>query len=85
MAKNADVLKAFVMGDSKPETKNLYIAGDNLVNYTTVIAKRDRIGRDVKKIYINTTNCSPTTSKILTQLKNIAPAVLLDTFVGEGR
>lgn len=85
MAKNVDVLKAFVMGDSSPESKNLYIAGDNLVNYTTVIAKRDRVGRDVKKIYINTTKCSATTSKILGQLKQIAPAVLLSEYVGEGR
>lgn len=81
---NKDVLMRFVMGDEKGKTKNLRIEGDNLVNYNTVIAKRKRDGRDVKKIYIDTSYYSPTTSRITNQLRRIAPEVLVEDYKSGG-
>lgn len=57
MAKNIDVINAFVNGDSKPKTTNLKIEGDKLINYGTVIAERngDQLIVNVTKYSVSTT------------------------------
>lgn len=41
MAKNIDVIHAFINGADKPKTKNLRIEYNKLINYNTVIAECD--------------------------------------------
>lgn len=55
---NYDLIKGFTEGDIKGKGSNLYIEGNNLVNYQTVIATR----RDEVVILCNH-NYSPTTGK----------------------
>ena len=62
--KNIDVIKLFVSGATKGKTKNLYIDGDRLINYSTVIAKR--VGG---VFYVNGTKYSHSTSTIQGALK----------------
>lgn len=64
MARNIDVVNAFINGESKPKTKNLRIEGDKLFNYNTVIAERDCNGR----ILVNVTKYSRSTSTIQNML-----------------
>lgn len=40
MAKNIEVIKAFIHGGTKTKTRNLYIDNDKLINYGTTIAER---------------------------------------------
>lgn len=80
--KNVDVVRAFVMGEDSVKTKNLKISGDNLINYNTVIAKRERIGGNVKKILVNSTKYSATTTRITSQLKRETPESILEEYVG---
>lgn len=70
MAKNIDVMDSFVNGDSKPKTKNLYIDGDKLINYGTVIAERHLNGG---RYYftVNTTKYSMSTTAIQNQLQRL--------------
>ena len=62
--KNIDVIKLFVNGATKGKTKNLFIDGDNLINYSTIIAKRTNSGFEV-----NSTKYSVSTSTIQNALK----------------
>lgn len=62
--KNLDVIKMFVNGETKGKTKNLYIEGNNLINYTTIIAKRTSNG-----FKVNSTKYSQSTSTIQNALK----------------
>ena len=69
--KNEKVIENFIgqiYNDSKSGTGNLYTTNDNnkLVNYSTTIAKFDH---NNKKLYVNVTKYSVTTSKIQTYLK----------------
>ena len=69
MAKNVDVLKAFVNGESKPKTKNLRIEGDKLFNYNTCIAERwAKIGGQEYGFVVNVTKYSQSTTTIQNQL-----------------
>ena len=63
--KNIDVIKKFIGGEVKGETTNLYIQGDNLINYSTIIAKRTSNGQ----FLLNTTKYSRSTSVIQNALK----------------
>lgn len=63
--KNLDVIEKFRDGARAGKTQHLYIDGDNLVNYTTVIAKRVGDG-----VILNTQKYSRTTSKIQTMIRN---------------
>jgi hypothetical protein len=69
MAKNIDVIKAFVNGDSKPKTTNVYIDGDKLFNYNTVLAQRTPKDGGGFKFTLNETNYSRTTSAIQSGLR----------------
>lgn len=69
MAKNIEVLYAFVNGESKPKTKNLYIEGDKLFNYGTCIAERwEKIGGQEYGFAVNVTKYSMSTTTIQNQL-----------------
>ena len=63
--KNIEVIKLFVNGEVKVRTKNLFIKGNNLINYSTIIAKRT----DKGLIEVNNTKYSQSTSTIQNALK----------------
>lgn len=62
--KNIDIIKKFVNGETKGKTTNLYIQGDSLINYSTIIAKRTDKG-----FLVNSTKYSQSTSTIQNALK----------------
>lgn len=62
---NYDLIKRFTEGDIKGKGSNLYIEGNNLVNYQTVIATR----RGEVVILCNH-NYSPTTGKNQSYVRN---------------
>lgn len=62
--KNIDVIKLFVNGETKGKTKNLKIEGNDLINYSTIIARRTEKGFEV-----NSTRYSVSTSTIQNALK----------------
>lgn len=68
MAKNIDVIEAFVNGGKAPKTQNLRVIDDGevskLVNYDTVIAQR--VGNEFT---VNNTKYSVSTSKIQGQVR----------------
>lgn len=68
MAKNIDVIQAFIDGASRPKTNNLRIEGNKLVNYGTVIAERYDEG-DFDFI-VNATKYSMSTTRIQNALIN---------------
>lgn len=57
--KNADVVSKFLNGETRGKAGNLYIEGDKLINYFTVIAQRIN-----GVVHINTTKYSMSTTKI---------------------
>ena len=61
--KNIDVIKGFINGEVKAKTKNLYIEGDNLINYSTIIATRNN------GFKVNSTKYSQSTSTIQNALR----------------
>lgn len=63
--KNIEVIKLFVNGEVKGKAKNLFIKGNNLINYSTIIAKRT----DKGLIEVNNTKYSQSTSTIQNALK----------------
>ena len=72
MAKNIDVLVAFVNGDDNVKTKNLYIKqhnfGTRLYNYDTCIAERIEINGDFRGFKVNMTKYSKSTTAIQNKL-----------------
>lgn len=70
--KNDQLIKNFVQGATigKSTTGNLYIAGNNLINYSTVIATRKE-----NKIYLNKNHYSQTTSKIQNMIRRSVNAI----------
>mgnify|MGYP000982306598 CR=1 FL=1 len=70
--KNIEVIETFINGGNKAKTANLYIDGENLVNYSTVIAHRIN-----NRIYLNSTKYSQTTSRIQNMIRNNTPSRLL--------
>lgn len=65
--KNKDLIYNFIIGYSEGKGSNLYIEGDCLVNYSTVIAKRSPEG-----LLLNARKYSVTTSKNQTYIRQIA-------------
>lgn len=61
--KNLDVIKNFINGEAKGKTKNLYIEGNNLINYYTIIATRNN------GFKVNSTKYSQSTSTIQNALR----------------
>lgn len=61
MAKNIDVIHAFIDGEDKPKTANLRIEDNKLINYNTVIAERNDESND---FIINVTKYSSSTTRI---------------------
>lgn len=78
--KNIDVIKSFISGEVKGKTKNLFIKGDNLVNYSTIIAKRTNKGL----IEVNNTKYSQSTSTIQNALKRELQANSIQYIEKEG-
>lgn len=72
MARNIDVIQTFINGGQKVKTKNLKIDGDKLLNYQTIIAKRDFKNGDYI-FTINSTKYSRSTSTIQNQLVRLIP------------
>lgn len=68
MAKNSDVIKAFINGENQGKASNLYIEKDKLFNYRTVIAERDLTG-DKPRFILNKTSYSRSTSTIQNKLE----------------
>lgn len=71
MAKNIDVLKAFVSGDDNVKTKNLKIEGDQLINYDTVIAERKWMPSGEFYFTVNTTKYSNSTTTTQNKLLDL--------------
>lgn len=81
MAKNIDVIKAFINGEVGCKTRNLHIKSDGeiiqLFNYNTVIAERVvelgsslfNVGGDKAGFVVNETKYSTSTSTIQNALK----------------
>lgn len=65
--RNEEVVRNFVAGASGGQGSNLYIAGNKLVNYRTVIAKRQG-----SKVLINKKHYSKTTSTHQNRLKRFS-------------
>lgn len=65
--RNKEVVRSFVNGAEKGRGSNLYIEGDKLINYSTVIAKRQG-----SKILINKKHYSKTTSTHQNRLKRFS-------------
>lgn len=74
--KNVDLIKRFRNGATSGRCGNLEIDGDNLINYSTVIAKRVGDG-----IILNNRKYSRTTSVIQNTIKNECNVV--GEYVGE--
>jgi len=70
--KNIEVIENFINGDTKGNTQHLKIEDNNLINYTTVIARRIN-----GKIYLNATKYSQTTSKIQNMIRKSTQSKLL--------
>lgn len=72
MAKNIDVLIAFVNGDDNVKTKNLHIkqhdSGTRLYNYDTCIAERTEINGYFRGFKVNMTKYSKSTTTIQNKL-----------------
>ena len=66
-----EIFTAFVSGKTSGSASNLEIVGDRLINYSTVIAKRDG-----EFFRVNETKYSVTTSKNVTILKRYIPEYL---------
>ena len=64
MAKNIDVIHAFIHGGTKTKTKNLRIEDNKLINYGTAIAERYEKMDDELGYVVNTTKYSQSTSTI---------------------
>jgi hypothetical protein len=71
--KNNQVIKSFVEGATigKSTTGNLFISGNKLINYSTVIATRKE-----NKIYLNNNHYSQTTSKIQNMIRKSTNSII---------
>ena len=63
---NQELIRKFKNGATKGIASHLYIDGDNLINYSTVIAYRKN-----GKFYLNNRRYSASTSKIQSYCRNI--------------
>ena len=66
------LIKSFINGATKGTGSNLTIEGNNLINYSTVIAKREG-----NKILLNNRKYSKTTSRNQNIIRQITPKNIL--------
>lgn len=71
-----DLLNSFVNGATKGSGSNLTIAGNELINYSTVIARREG-----NKILLNSNKYSKTTTVNQNIIRQITPANMLQEMV----
>ena len=76
---NYELIKKFKDGATKGIAGHLYIKGDELINYSTVIADRDENG----KFHLNTQYYSRTTTKIQNDCKYILDEDIVEEYEGE--
>lgn len=75
---NHGLIKKFKDGATKGIAGHLYIKGDELINYSTVIAYRDENG----KFHLNTQYYSRTTSKIQNDCKTLLDTDIVEEYEG---
>jgi uncharacterized membrane protein len=79
MAKNIDVMVAFVNGDDNVKTKNLRIVshefGTRLFNYDTCLAERTVVGGEFRGYKVNCTKYSNSTTTIQNKLLPLIESV----------
>ena len=76
---NYELIRKFRDGATKGIAGHLYIKGDELINYSTVIAYRDDNG----KFHLNTQYYSRTTSKIQSYCKILLDTDIIEEYEGE--
>ena len=77
--RNQEVIRAFGRGATKGLACHLYIKGNELVNYSTVLAWRDENGG----FHVNTKKYSVTTSKIQSQILYELADKIVEKYEGE--
>lgn len=75
---NYELIRKFRDGATKGIAGHLYIKGDELINYSTVIAYRDENG----KFHLNTQHYSRTTSKIQQDCKYLLDTNIIEEYEG---
>lgn len=75
---NYELIRKFKDGATKGIAGHLYIKGDELINYSTVIAYRDENG----KFHLNTQYYSRTTSKIQNYCKTLLDTDIVEEYEG---
>lgn len=75
---NYELIRKFKNGATKGIAGHLYIKGDELINYSTVIAYRDENG----KFHLNTQYYSRTTSKIQNDCKTLLDTDIVEEYEG---
>lgn len=73
MSNKNDLIRSFVLGETKGKASNLKIEGNKLINYYTVIALRK--GND---IYLNIDKYSSTTSRNQNLVRRFTNNVLIE-------
>lgn len=76
---NYELVRKFRDGATKGIAGHLYIKGDELINYSTVIAYRDDNG----KFHLNVKKYSRTTSKIQQDCKYLLDTDIVEEYEGE--
>lgn len=76
---NYELIKKFKSGATKGIAGHLYIKGNELINYSTVIAYRDENG----KFHLNIHSYSRTTAKIQNYCKYILDTDIIEEYEGE--
>lgn len=75
---NEDLIRAFKNGSTKGIASHLYIKGNDLINYSTVIAFRDENG----KFHLNIRKYKSSTSKIQNYCKHILDTDIVEEYEG---
>jgi len=76
---NYELIKEFKKGATKGIAGHLYIKGNELINYSTIIAYRDDNG----KFHLNVKKYSRTTSKIQNYCKYVLDTDIIEEYEGE--
>ena len=76
---NENVIREFKRGATKGMACHLYIKGNELINYSTVLAFRDENGG----FHVNTRKYSSTTSKIQNYILSILADEIVEKYEGE--
>ena len=76
---NYELIRKFRDGATRGIAGHLYIKGDELINYSTVIAYRDENG----KFHLNVQYYSRTTSKIQNYCKTLLDTNIIEEYEGD--